>query len=311
MIASFGRQYGVTSDAGDALLATRRGKRGDVVVGDRVRCRPAGDGQAAIEAIEPRRSLLFRAEAWRTKELAANIDQVALVFAPRPSFNEWFLWRALVAATAARVASLVVLNKSDLPSDAASAALEVIARLGYATLQVSARHDAARTLRVLGERLHGQVTLLVGQSGMGKSTLLNLLVPDANARTAEFSTRLNVGKQTTTAARWFVLHGQLETQTGAFVGETGAVVDTPGFHEFGLAHLKGDDVAAAMPDLAPFTGSCRFSDCRHLDEPDCRVRNAVDAGSLAADRYAFYRELALSPPGGTPRAARSGPRRRP
>jgi ribosome biogenesis GTPase len=285
VIASFGRQFGIATDDGRPLLATRRGKRGDVVVGDRVSCRPAGDGLASIESIEPRRTLLFRADTWRTKELAANVDQVAIVFAPRPAFNPRFLWRALVAATAAGVPPLVVLNKSDLPSDEASATLAALAALGYATLQVSARHDAERTRRVLLERLLGHATLLVGQSGMGKSTLLNLLVPDANARTAEFSTRLNLGRQTTTAARWFSL--------GAADHRAGAVVDTPGFQEFGLAHLAPREVAAAMPDLAPLAGACRFADCRHVDEPGCAVRAAVD-GRVARDRYVFYRELAES-----------------
>jgi ribosome biogenesis GTPase len=128
--------------------------------------------------------------------------------------------------------------------------------------------------------LHGRNTLLVGQSGMGKSTLLNLLVPDAQARTQEISTRLNLGRQTTTVSRWFRL------------AEGGALVDSPGFQSFGLRHLDARALADAMPEFAPLRGQCRFADCRHLDEPDCAVRAALARGEIAAARYAFYRQLA-------------------
>ena len=285
VLATFGRSS-LVRDAADVnaplLPATRRGRKADVVVGDLVQCSCAHD-QATIESIEPRRSLLFRADAFRTKELAANIDQVAIVFAPQPPFNPHFLWRALLAARAADIASLLVLNKTDVTEgrDAARAAIEFGASLGVSTLSISARAhpDAARdTLRTAFE---GRATLLVGQSGMGKSSLLNLLV-DANARTQEYSRRLNVGKQTTTASRWFDLPGE----------RGGALIDTPGFTAFGLSHLSLQQCAEAMPDVEPFLGRCRFSNCRHLSEPDCAVNAAVERGEVLAQRHAFYRALA-------------------
>lgn len=283
VVATHGRHYFVEDEAGQILEAIRRGKRGDVVVGDRVRCSQAAPGQAAIEAIEPRASLLYRSDEFKTKELAANIAQVAVVFASRPSFNPWFVWKALLAAEMAEIAPLVIRNKVELEegAPAAQAFVEELAALGYATVSLSAKTRPEASRELLEPLLADRSTLLVGQSGMGKSTLLNLLVPSANARTQEYSQSLNLGKQTTTTSRWFPY------------GEGGAIVDSPGFQEFGLAHLSRDAVARAMPDIAPWLGHCRFQNCRHLDEPGCAVKAALEAGELSPARYEFYRVLAL------------------
>jgi ribosome biogenesis GTPase / thiamine phosphate phosphatase len=289
VVATFGRHSLVraaeSAESAEAplLIATRRGKRGDVVVGDLVRCTQNGE-QAAIDSIEPRSSLLFRADEHRVKELAANIDLMAIVFAPRPPFNPHFIWRALAAAQAAGIAALAVLNKTDIVEglDLAEAALAQAARLGVTTLAISAKATPAAAREQLTAATAGHATLLVGQSGMGKSTLLNLRV-DANARTQEYSTRLNVGKQTTTASRWF----DIPAAEGG-----GALIDTPGFTAFGLAHLSLAQRAAALRDFAPFLGQCRFNDCRHLSEPDCAIRSAVTRGDIDPARYAFYAQLA-------------------
>ena len=281
VLASYGRNHVVGDAAGRRFVAVRRGKRGDVAVGDLVRCSPTGDGQAVINELLPRTSLLYRADAWRTKELAANVDLVAVVYAPRPAFNLWFLWRALLAAALADLPSLVIFNKTDLvgeDADAARREFDALRALGHAGEAVAAKADSAGTLAALRPHVAGKVTLLVGQSGMGKSSLLNLLVPEAHARTDEYSTRLNLGKQTTTASRWFDTPG-------------GAIVDTPGFQTFGLAHVPLAQIAAHLPDFAPHLG-CRFLDCRHDEEPGCAVRAAVVAGKIDGRRYAFYRDLA-------------------
>ncbi len=279
--ATYGRNCALEDDVGGLWSAVRRGRRSDVAVGDRVLAVPAGPGQAAIESIEPRRSLLYRADAFRTKKLAANVDQTVVVFASRPTFNQWFVWKALLAARAADIDALVIRNKADLDEGAAAAqaALDEIAALGVRTASVSARAQPEQASEVLRPLLHGRQSLLVGESGMGKSTLLNLLVPDARARTREFSVRLDGGKQTTTAARWFALP------------DGGALVDTPGFSEFGLAHVDANAMMSGFPDFAPYLGQCRFLDCRHLAEPECAICSAVSAGAIAPARYEFYRHL--------------------
>ena len=251
VIATFGRQS-LIDDAAHIRQATRRGRRGDVVVGDCVLASVTSVEQARIESIEPRSTLLFRSDKYRTKELAANVDQVIIVFAARPAFNRWFIWKALVAATAAGIEALVLRNKSDLAeSDDASSFLRQVSQLGWRTLALSAKVESDRSRELLLREVAGRKSLMVGQSGMGKSTLLNLLIPDAGARTQQYSERLNAGKQTTTASRWF-----------SFDGDS-ALVDTAGFEEFGLAHLRFDEIAATFPEFKGLLGHCRFQDCRH------------------------------------------------
>jgi len=278
VVAGFGRRSLVQDERGHVWEATRRGRKGDVVVGDQVLVSESA-GQVSIEAIEPRTTLLFRADAFRSKALASDVDLAIIVFASRPQPNRWFIWKALVAASAAGIEALVLRNKCDLEEGAAEAdaMLRQIAELGWRTLAVSAKAQPETTRSALMRLISGRNSLLVGQSGMGKSTLLNLLVPDARARTQEYSERLNLGRQTTTATRWFPLP------------EGGAVVDTPGFREFGLAHLGPTEIAATFPEFRPLLGKCRFLDCRHLAEPGCAIREALEAGRVAADRYDFFR----------------------
>ncbi|MEP6608878.1 MAG: ribosome small subunit-dependent GTPase A [Burkholderiaceae bacterium] len=282
VIATFGRQS-LIDHAGRILQATRRGKRGDVVVGDWIIASTVPLDQARIESIEPRTTLLFRAQSYRVKELAANIDQVAIVFAARPAFNRWFIWKSLVAAEAAGIEPLIVRNKIDLADgDDAREFLRQCSDLGWRTLSMSAKLDTEKSRALLMREIGGRRSLLVGQSGMGKSTLLNLMIPDAAARTQEYSQRLNVGKQTTTASRWFSL------------GDDGALIDTPGFQEFGLSHLTANQIAATFPEFRELLGHCRFLDCRHVEEPDCAIRAALENGTLAPERYKFYRSLAAA-----------------
>jgi ribosome biogenesis GTPase len=281
VVATYGRQFLLEDSAGGVWSATRRGKKGDVVVGDLVVARQSASGLARIEEVQARRSLLYRADDVRTKELAANIDLVIVVFAARPSFNRWLVWKALVAAHAAGIEAAVVQNKTDVDDAGDAAAFRrSLEALGVATLAVSAKSAPEQARSALENLVRGRASLLVGQSGMGKSTLLNLIVPDAGARTQEYSRRLDLGKQTTTASRRFALPGG------------GSVVDTPGFQEFGLAHVPLETLAESFPEFRAALGKCRFLDCRHRAEPDCAVRVLLDEGRVSAERYAFYRALA-------------------
>lgn len=283
-MAAYGHQCLARTEDATVLSAIQRGKRHDVVVGDLVELIEPVSEPAVIARIEDRSSLLFRADAHRIKALAANIDQMAIVYAPQPTYAQAFIWRALIAAQSAGIAAMVVLNKTDTltANDPAMATYRLLNELGYATVAISAKEQAQATQRTFMSILKGKATLLIGQSGMGKSTLLNLLVPQAAARTQAFSTRLNLGKHTTTASRWF----DLPAGAGG-----GAIVDSPGFQSFGLAHLSANAMAGAMREFVPYLGHCRFSNCQHRQEPNCAIRSAVEAGSISAERYLFYKNL--------------------
>ncbi|HZZ03705.1 ribosome small subunit-dependent GTPase A, partial [Paraburkholderia sp.] len=230
VIAAHGRHYMVAPEDGSPMLQCfPRGKRSEVAVGDRVIYEPTSADQGVIVEIGERRNLLYRSDQYKSKLFAANLDQLLVVLATEPHFSEDLLGRALVAAEAHELKPLIVLNKIDVVGELAGARmrLERYTALGYTVVEVSIKTqpDAARAALI--EHLQGHSTLLLGQSGMGKSTLVNLLIPDAEVATREISTALNSGRHTTTFTRLYPLPG----------GDGGALIDSPGFQEFGLHHL--------------------------------------------------------------------------
>lgn len=279
-----GRHHYVTTEDGNIYEAHRRSKKSDVVVGDIVTCSQPSGGVVAIESIEPRVNLLYRSDEWRIKELASNLTLVACVFASRPTFNPKFVWKAIVAAQAADIPVLVIRNKADLADKAKEAEdfLSSLQVLGVHTLSVSALSDPENARKLLSKKFAGERVLLMGQSGMGKSTILNVLCPEAQARTQEFSEALDLGKQTTTNTTLY---------SAVFEGKESALIDSPGFQEFGLAHLTKIDVLRAMPDIADCVDGCRFYNCTHTSEPGCSVKAALAEGRIQPERYAFYCEL--------------------
>ena len=273
IVAAFGRHYEVELAAGGVATGYPRGKKSIFACGDEVRL--SADGQLLGHG--PRRSLLYRSDAFRQKLIAANASQLVLVVATEPGFSDLLLTRALVAAEHEGLRSLIVLNKCDLAPRLADARarLSIFAALGYPVLELAARQDASP----LRPHLLGETSVLVGQSGMGKSTLTNALAPHAAAATREISTALDAGKHTTTHARLYRLPGG------------GALIDSPGLQEFGLAHLAIDEVAFGFPEFRPLLGTCRYRDCRHRSEPDCRIKAAVESGDIAARRLEHFHQL--------------------
>lgn len=274
IVGAFGRHYEVESADGRRWQALPKAKRSIYACGDRVELEAASADQARIAHHLPRTSLLHRSDAYREKLIAANSTQVVLVVATEPAFSDELLSRALVAAEHQRLRAVIVLNKCDLGDllRGARARLAPFAALGYAVVELSAR-QSAEPLRPL---LRGQTSVLVGQSGMGKSTLINALVPGAAAATREISTALDSGKHTTTHARLYRLDAD------------SAIIDSPGLQEFGLAHLTRGDVEDAFVEFRPEVGNCRFRDCRHENEPDCGIKAAVAAGRIAERRLRHF-----------------------
>ena len=276
IIAAHGRQYRVELADGSIVSCFTRGKKSEVACGDEVEIQRSGDG-GVIDRISPRRSLLYRSKASKEKLIAANVTQIVIVVATEPSFSDELVTRCLTAAESQHIKPLIVLNKSDLTDrlPAAEATLAPITHLGYPTLKLCARTDV-ETLRPY---LRGETSVLVGQSGMGKSTLTNALIPHAQATTREISLALDSGKHTTTHATLYRLDAQ------------SALIDSPGLQEFGLHHLSPTDIEQAFPEFRPLLGQCRFRNCRHDREPDCALRAAVENGTIDSRRFSTFHAL--------------------
>lgn len=277
MIAAFGRHYSVETAAGEIVSCVMRGKKGGVACGDQVELQLTAAGQGVIETIKPRTSLLYRSDAFKEKIIAANATQIIIVVAAIPSFSEELINRCLVAAESENLAVLIVLNKADLAesTQVAMAILSLYRNLGYSLLRLSAIKDVS----ALRSYLAGHLSVLAGQSGMGKSTLLNALIPQANRATAEISLALDSGCHTTT-------HSQLYR-----IDADSAIIDSPGFQEFGLNHIKDENLAWGFIEFHPYLGHCKFNNCRHTSEPGCAVILAAQEGKIHPRRLDFYQRL--------------------
>jgi ribosome biogenesis GTPase / thiamine phosphate phosphatase len=282
VIAAYGRHY-LVAPASDnpALQCFARGKKSALAVGDQVWYETSSADQGVIVEIAERRNLLHRSDQFKSKLFAANLDQLLIVLGTEPFFSEDLLGRALVAADAHGLRALIVLNKIDVESAlaVARARLAPYRALGYEVLEISVRTQPQATLAALAPHLRDRTTLLLGQSGMGKSTLVNLIVPDAEAATREISTALNSGKHTTTFTRLYTL------------ADGGALIDSPGFQEFGLYHLTEGELERGFPEFRPRLAGCRFYNCRHLHEPGCAILEAVARGEIAPSRHMLYAQL--------------------
>jgi ribosome biogenesis GTPase / thiamine phosphate phosphatase len=304
IVAGFGRHYTLEAPDGVRYTVHPRGKKSTCVVGDQVRWAPTSPGEGVIEALTPRRNLLFRQDEWKTKAFAANLDQLLILVAAKPVFSETQLVRALIAAQSASIKTRIVLNKTDLPEIAAARLrLQPYHQMGLDVIELSMTTQPDEALQQLRPLLQNQTTLVLGPSGTGKSTLINLFVPSAQAQVAEISEALNSGKHTTTHTRWYWLDTN-ESHQNDFdktpeqdnlkqknLKPRSAMIDSPGFQEFGLHHIDPVQLPLLMPDLRAHVQGCRFYNCRHLQEPGCAVHAALERGEISASRYRIYTEL--------------------
>lgn len=280
VIAAHGRHYLIQTGS-LKLQCVTRGKKSDVAVGDIVHLKQTSPDQGVIESIEERKTLLYRSDQYKSKLLAANVTQLFIVVATEPGFSDDLVSRALVAAEAAGIAAHLVLNKTDIVDalPRTRERLSLYANLSYPIHEVSVRSMPEQACATLRPLLQGQSTILIGQSGMGKSSLINLLVPDAELATREISAALDSGKHTTTFTRLFAIDGDT------------SIIDSPGFQEFGLYHLTEGMLERAFREFGPRLGHCRFYNCHHLNEPGCAILDAVEANDIAAMRHALYQQL--------------------
>jgi len=283
IIAAHGRHYLAEVD-GEKLQCVTRGKKTNVAVGDIVHITMTSPDQGVIDQIEERKTLLYRSDQYKSKLLAANLTQLFIVVATEPGFTDDLVSRALVAAEAASIKAHLILNKTDVVESLPRTRERVApyAALGYPVHEVSAKARPEDTLAVLKPLLAGQSSILIGQSGMGKSSLINLLIPEADIAVREISAALDTGKHTTTFTRLYTLPE---------LGPESSIIDSPGFQEFGLYHLSEGMLERAFVEFAPYLGHCKFYNCRHLIEPQCAVLAAVEAGKIAKMRHTLYGQL--------------------
>ena len=280
IIAAHGRHYMAQADA-LKLQCVTRGKKSDVAVGDIVNMALTSANQGVIESIAERTTLLYRSDQYKSKLLAANVTQLFIVVATEPGFSDDLVSRSLVAADAAGVKAHLILNKIDVTESLAKTRqrLAQYAKLGYPVHEVSARGAPEAAVATLAPLLQGQSTILIGQSGMGKSSLINLLVPDADIAVREISAALDTGKHTTTFTRLYMTSPDT------------AIIDSPGFQEFGLYHLSEGMLERAFPEFAALLGTCKYYNCHHKIEPHCAILAALADGKILPYRHALYLQL--------------------
>ena len=287
IIASHGRHYVARDAHGKLWHCIARGKKHEVAVNDLVYLTDLGNSgdvtqpQAVIEKTEPRQNLFRRSDQFKDKAIAANVDQVWFVVATEPSFDPELLSRCQVACAAEDIEFTIILNKADLLEllPRAEALIAPFQALGIPIVHAST--ISGQGIDQLRTKVSSKTTVLTGQSGMGKSSLINVLVPDAKATIGEISHFLDTGRHTTTTVQAY----QTDSET--------TIIDVPGLQVFGLSHLTDEQILLAFPEFRPHLGDCRFRDCRHINEPDCAFRHAVEGGSATSNRLALLRQLLI------------------
>jgi ribosome biogenesis GTPase len=282
VITLYGAALIVEDHQGELRRCAVRQNLGRLACGDRVVWRASGVREGVVVAVSERHSLLTRYDySGQPRPVASNLDAVAVVLAPLPELSEYLIDRYLVAIAAIGVQGLLVLNKLDLLDPPALAALRAqlapYHKIGYPVLLASSRTEQG--LDTLRTWLRGRTSLLVGQSGVGKSSLIKALLPDRDIRIQAVSAATGHGAHTTSASTLYHLP------------DGGDLIDSPGVRSFELGEISFSDLDRGFPDLMAYAGRCRFSDCRHDVEPDCALRSAVAQGAIHTRRLESYRQL--------------------
>jgi len=283
VVTRHGQNLVVTDDSGSLTHCLSRQNIGQVVCGDRVVWQTTGDNQGVVTAILPRETALIRPNySGEERALAANISQLVIVLAPEPSPTPYLVDQYLVAAEQIGVNTLIALNKRDLMDQEALAGFEQqfghYPGIGYPLIEISAKYEHG--LDPLIARLKDQTSILVGQSGVGKSSLVMALLPDIEIQIGRLSVASGQGCHTTSATTLYQLPGG------------GHLIDSPGVRSFRLGQLSLDALAGGFIEFKDFLGHCRFSNCAHQHEPGCALRNAVTEGKIAPQRLTNYLHMA-------------------
>lgn len=286
IIAHYGRQVDVEGTAGESRGKVHRcymrANIDALVTGDKVVWRPGPDNDGVVVARLDRFNALMRPDTrGQLKPVAANIDYIVIVFAPEPYAHANLIDRYIVAAESTGIEPVLLLNKTDLlNADNAPRLLEMAERyqqIGYKVLTASTVEEDGLT--VLNQLLDNKVSVFVGQSGVGKSSLVNVLLPGINLRVGELSEQTRKGMHTTTTAMLFHLP------------DGGDLIDSPGIREFGLWHIDERQVAEGFREFDGLLGACKFRDCRHRQEPGCALRDALEAGDISPERFESYHRI--------------------
>lgn len=288
VIAHFGRTLEVHNTDLIAVRCHLRANLDNLVTGDWVTWRAGQDGSGVVVARSERNSVLKRPDArGQLKPVAANVDQLLIVFAVEPAPHAKLIDRYLVAAESTGIKPVLVLNKKDLlPEDGGDLGI-LLARyqaLGYQVVSSTTASEAGLT--ALRQQLAGSTSVFVGQSGVGKSSLIDRLLPDETLRIGALSEDSRKGTHTTTTARLYRMQAPGTSQ--------GELIDSPGIREFGLTHLDEQAVTHGFIEFRDFLGHCRFRDCRHINEPGCALLEAVEAGKIHPQRFTSYRRILAS-----------------
>jgi len=282
VIVNYGRQTLVEDSSGNLIRCVARRGLEQLVCGDEVEWLPTGNQEGVVESLAPRRSVLNRADSGnKLRPLVANIDQLIIEAAQEPALDCFLLDKYLIAAELAHTGALIVINKSDLLAPEERSDIEAqlgdYLALGYGVLFTSALRNTG--IEAFADCLAGKTSILVGQSGVGKSSLIKRLLPDREITVGRLSAASGLGRHTTTATTLYHL------PCG------GRLIDSPGVRDFRLGEVSAAELGSGFREFRPYLGQCRFNDCRHVSEPGCAVLAALAAGQISARRMESYRRL--------------------